>query len=159
MVLYLKNEKAGRTDKDAVDIGGPPVAVQGEVVIGGAIVAQSRREKMGSEDLLAPDSAPVGSIAGAMRGRDEKGDHRGDDAGYDDERRRLWQFQRVEESGRPRLRQRRPQGSFSLFSEDNQKRRPLSRVYPGHTLRGAVTKVKKSRKNPLKSSRSLTLAA
>ena len=47
MVLYLKDEKTGRTDEDAVDIGDPPVAVQGEVVIGGVIVAQSQTREDG----------------------------------------------------------------------------------------------------------------
>ena len=77
MVLYFEHEKAGGTDEDAVDIGGSPVAVQGEVVIGGVIVTQSRREKMDPEHLLAPDSAPISRIDGTTRGCNEKGDHDG----------------------------------------------------------------------------------
>ena len=85
MVLYFEDEQPGGADEDAVDVGVPPVAVQGEVVIGGVLVTQSRREKMGSERLLTPDSAPVRRIGGTVRGRNEKGDHDGDDTRYKDE--------------------------------------------------------------------------
>ena len=80
MVFCLEDEKPGGADEDAVDVGSPPVAVQREVVIGDVIVAKSRREKMGSERLLAPDSAPISRISGTVRGHNEKGDYDGNQA-------------------------------------------------------------------------------
>ncbi len=85
VMLGLKHKESRGTDENAVDVGNPPVAVQREVVVGGVIVTQSRREQIGSECLLAPDSAPISRIDGTAHGRDEKGDHDGNEARYKDD--------------------------------------------------------------------------
>ena len=85
MMLYFEDEKPGGTDEDAVDVGGPPVAVQGEIIVGDVLVAQARREKISPERLLSPDSAPISRIDGTARGPDKKGDHGGDYTRCDNE--------------------------------------------------------------------------
>ncbi len=159
MVLCLEGEKPGGTDQDAVDVGGPPVAVQGEVVVSGVIVAQSRREQMGSECLLAPDSAPIGRIGGTARGRDEKSDDSGDDTGCDDEGDACDDSNEQKSEGDPGPGNTGHEALFRFFLKIIRKERLFYGFLLGHTLRPAFTKLKKSWKNPLKSSGSLTLAA